>query len=107
TSADSATFVLGMLSSQGDPNPRLITKLIWGLLASGIAAVLLLSGGLTGMQTASITIALPFAVIMLLMAYATHKVLKQEVREYKQREKRRLRKLEQLIENELVGNGES
>lgn len=107
TSADSATFVLGMLSSHGHPNPRLLTKLIWGLLSSGIAAVLLLSGGLTGVQTASITIALPFAVIMLLMVFATHRVLKEEVREYRLKEKRRLRKLEQLIENELIGSGES
>lgn len=107
TSADSATFVLGMLSSHGTPNPGLVPKLVWGLLASGIAAVLLLSGGLSGVQTASITIALPFAVILLMMLFATRKVLKEEARAYKQREKRRIRKLEQLIENELIGNGES
>ncbi|NLB88736.1 MAG: BCCT family transporter, partial [Syntrophomonadaceae bacterium] len=46
TSADSATFVLGMLSTEGALNPQNNIKIIWGLLQSAIAIVLLLSGGL-------------------------------------------------------------
>ena len=41
TSADSATFVLGMLTSKGNPNPAAVTKLIWGVAQSTIAAALL------------------------------------------------------------------
>jgi glycine betaine transporter len=78
TSADSATFVLGMLTSKGNPNPTTATKLIWGVLQSTIAAALLVSGGLKGLQTASIVVALPFAVIMLLMIVALLKALQQE-----------------------------
>src|SRR5690554_2905220 len=66
TSADSATFVLGMLSSNGRLTPTNRVKITWGVLQSSIAAVLLLSGGLQGLQTAAIVAAAPFALIMVL-----------------------------------------
>ncbi len=97
TSADSATFVLGMLTSKGVLNPATSTKLIWGLLQSSIAAVLLWSGGLNGLQTASIVAALPFAVIVVMMIFALSKALNQEVREQKRKERRRIKKLEELL----------
>ncbi|HEY1007156.1 MAG TPA: BCCT family transporter, partial [Sphingobacteriaceae bacterium] len=81
TSADSATFVLGMLSSKGVQNPRTAVKVVWGLLQSSIAAVLLLSGGLQGLQTASVVAAAPFAVIMCLMCYSLWTALQQEFEE--------------------------
>lgn len=78
TSADSATFVLGMLSSKGIPDPTTKVKLMWGLLQSTIAAVLLYSGGLQGLQTASIVAAAPFAIIMILMCYSLYTLLQEE-----------------------------
>ncbi len=78
TSADSATFVLGMLSTKGNQNPPNNIKLIWGILQSSIAAILLLSGGLDGLQTASIIVAAPFSVIMVGMCYALYVSLKKE-----------------------------
>lgn len=97
TSADSATFVLGMLTSNGVLNPANSVKLIWGILQSSIAAVLLWSGGLNGLQTASIVAALPFCVIMLLMVVSLSKALNEEVRARKQKEKRRNKKLDELL----------
>ena len=70
TSADSATFVLGMLSSNGISDPSTAIKMVWGLLQSSIAAVLLFSGGLQGLQTASVVAAAPFSIIMCLMCYS-------------------------------------
>ncbi|QHS23700.1 BCCT family transporter [Virgibacillus sp. MSP4-1] len=69
TSADSASYVLGAMTSRGSLNPSMGVKLVWGLLIAGTASVLLLSGGggLTALQTASIITALPFAFIMLVM----------------------------------------
>lgn len=46
TSADSATFVLGMLSSNGDLNPSNKVKIAWELITAGSATVFLLAGGL-------------------------------------------------------------
>lgn len=97
TSADSATFVLGMLTSKGVLNPANSTKLIWGFLQSSIAAVLLWSGGLGGLQTASIVAALPFAIIMIFMVFSLIKALNEEVREEKRKEKRRRKKLDELL----------
>ncbi len=101
TSADSATFVLAMLSSNGSLNPRLATKLVWGVLISSIAAVLLASGGLEGVQTASIVMALPFTVVLLLMVVSTNRALKTEVREAERKEKRRIQRIEKWMEEEM------
>ncbi|MEW9670381.1 BCCT family transporter [Ammoniphilus sp. 3BR4] len=100
TSADSATFVLGMLSSEGRLNPTNRVKITWGFLQSSIAIVLLLSGGLQALQTASIVTALPFAIIMGLMCVSILKALGEEAKEERRKEKKRRRKLDKLIENE-------
>ena len=47
TSADSATFVLGMLSSNGDLNPSTQKKIIWGTIQSLMAFSLMMAGGLS------------------------------------------------------------
>lgn len=72
TSADSATYVLGAMTSRGSLNPSLRIKLIWGILIAGTASVLLISGGggLDALQTASLIAALPFSIIMLFMIAA-------------------------------------
>src|SRR5699024_2986766 len=45
TSADSATYVLGAMTTNGSLFPSLRVKLIWGILIAGTATVLLISGG--------------------------------------------------------------
>lgn len=70
TSADSATFVLDMLTSDGKLNPSARVKLAWGILQSSIAVVLLISGGLGGLQTASIVAAPPFAIVLIGMCFS-------------------------------------
>ncbi|WP_347551509.1 BCCT family transporter [Pseudalkalibacillus hwajinpoensis] len=70
TSADSATFVLGMMTSKGDMHPSMASKIVWGTLIAAISVVLIISSGLQGLQTASLIAALPFTIIMLLMCRA-------------------------------------
>lgn len=67
SSADSATFVLGMFSTKGSMEPSTKVKLTWGILQALVATALLLSGGLEGLQTMSIVTALPFSIILFLM----------------------------------------
>lgn len=50
TSADSATFVLGMQTTYGSLNPANSVKISWGIIQSAVAAVLLFSGGLEALQ---------------------------------------------------------
>lgn len=78
TSADSATFVLGTLTTNGNLNPPNSVKFTWGVVQSVAAAVLLWSGGLKGLQTGSILAAFPFAFIMLLMVGSLFKAFKEE-----------------------------
>ncbi|ACB84203.1 BCCT family transporter [Natranaerobius thermophilus] len=79
TSADSATFVLGILSSNGTLNPSLAKKMTWGASQSGIALILLFTGGIQALQQMSITAALPFSIIMVLLCYNLLSALKEEV----------------------------
>ncbi|MEH7239153.1 glycine betaine uptake BCCT transporter [Bacillus sp. JJ1562] len=79
TVADTATFVLGMLSEGGTLNPSNKIKVTWGVIQSALAAVLLLAGGLNVLQTASIAAALPFAIILIIMSFSLLKGLKSEV----------------------------
>ncbi|CAM3394689.1 MULTISPECIES: glycine betaine uptake BCCT transporter [Saccharibacillus] len=98
TSADSATFVLGMLSSNGTLDPSAKIKITWGLVQSSIAVVLLISGGLTALQTASIVVALPFAVIIIGMCFSLYKALSEEDRENRKREKRVLAEYKAMLD---------
>jgi glycine betaine transporter len=97
TSADSATFVLGMLTSDGNLHPSSGVKLTWGILQSSIAAVLLVSGGLQGLQTASIVAAAPFALIMALMCVSLMRSLREEDHRRRERERARRHKLDELL----------
>ncbi len=78
TSANSATYVLGVFSSGGDLDPPRRTLVVWGLLIAAIAAVLLLSGGLDGLQATAMLTALPFTALMLLIMVAVYRSLRRE-----------------------------
>lgn len=80
TSADSATFVLSMMTSEGVQNPPNHRKIIWGILQATIAYVLLITGGIKSLQTASIVAAFPFAIIMVLICVNLVKELKKEMK---------------------------
>ena len=64
TSANSGTFVLGMLSSDGNMNPPNGKKVLWGVVLTAMAIGLLIAGGLKPLQTISIAAAFPFIFIM-------------------------------------------
>ena len=65
TSANSGTFVLGMLSSSGNMNPPNAKKILWGIVLTAMAIGLLIAGGLKPLQTISIAAAFPFIFIMI------------------------------------------
>ncbi|MEY8597179.1 BCCT family transporter [Mammaliicoccus lentus] len=81
TSADSATFVLGMQTTYGSLEPAGRIKIVWGVAQSLIAFVLLFSGGDTGLgalQSAAIISAFPFSFIIIMMIIAFYKDANQE-----------------------------
>ena len=83
TSADSGTFVLAMMTTNGSLNPSNRLKVIWGILLAAMALVLLYSGGLQALQNTMIIAALPFSIIMGLMAVSLLKSVNQEVKEFR------------------------
>lgn len=78
TSADSATYILSSMTTNGSLLPPLIVKVVWGILMSAIAGVLLYTGGLEALQTASLVSALPFTILLILLMVSIVKLLKKE-----------------------------
>ncbi len=81
TSADSATFVLGMQTSFGSLTPAGRVKIVWGVSLSAIAFILLLAGGETGLdalQSAAIIAALPFSLVVILLVISFFKIANEE-----------------------------
>ena len=85
TSSDSGSFVIDMITSGGHPNPPAHQKVYWAVLEGVVAAVLLVAGGLTALQTAAINVALPFSVVIIFICFSLLKELKQEYREIKEK----------------------
>lgn len=98
TSGDSATLVLGMMSTGGDENPRPRVKVVWGVLVAGIAITLLLAGGVKAVQTATIVFALPFTAVILLMAVALWRGVRDDWAEEQRRERVLRRRMRELVE---------
>jgi glycine betaine transporter len=106
TSADAATFVLGMFTSKGVLNPTRFVRILWGSLQLLMAGVLLLSGGLYGLRTLSIIAAFPFMLLMVLMVFSLHKDLKLEVRRQEEKDRLLHERIEQLLMREAEREAE-
>ena len=80
TASDAGALVIAMITSRGEEEPALWLRVGWALTCGGVAAVLLLAGGLAAVQMAAVIAALPLAVVMLLMCYGLWKALSDERR---------------------------
>ena len=76
TSADSGIYVLNNIASRDKSlsSPRW-QAIMWGVLMSVVAVVLMREGGLGNLQTMTLIVALPFAMLMLLMCFSLWKGL--------------------------------
>jgi glycine betaine transporter len=99
TSGDSATLVLGMMSTGGQENPSARVKVVWGFLVSGIAISLLLAGGVKAVQTATIVFALPFTLVIVLMAVALWRGVRDDWTEDQRRDKALRRRMRDLVDH--------
>ncbi|MFY0743862.1 BCCT family transporter [Solibacillus silvestris] len=98
TSGDTATFIMASMTDKGTMNPHNRLKVIWGVLIAAIASVLLFSGGLEALQTASLISALPFTVVMLLLIVSFFKMIRHEVIPITKRDVRRHKRIMEHIE---------
>lgn len=76
TSADSGALVIDLLASkEGMPSP-VWQRVFWSSLTGLVAIALLLTDGLTALQTATIASALPFSIILLASIWGLFRALK-------------------------------
>jgi len=78
TSADSATFVLGMLTSRGDMNPGPSRKIAWGIFIAALSAALMFTGSIHPLRAVVAAVAVPFVLILLLQLTALIREIRKE-----------------------------
>lgn len=81
TSADSACFVLAMMTSEGDLDPKMGLKLLWAAVMATLTAFLVKDGELGPIQAAAQLCAGPFAVVLIIMAISLPMRLRHQVRQ--------------------------
>lgn len=99
TSSDSGSLVVDHLTSGGKLNSPVPQRIFWAAMEGIIAATLLVGGGLSALQTASVITGLPFTIILLIMIYSLYLGLRQEFlieRAVKQ-------KLQKVEDNHIIG----
>ena len=78
TSVVSAAFVLGMFSTEGDLNPSIKVKLIWGVILGALGYVMILAGDISAIKSIIALGSLPFVYVVLVLVVCLLKTLKRE-----------------------------
>lgn len=94
TSSDSGSLVIDIITAGGHPDPPVLQRIFWAVTEGVVAAVLLYTGyrmgvpegGLRALQTASITTALPFTLILLWMCWSLLEGLRAELQRIRKQE---------------------
>lgn len=98
TSSDSGSLVVDNLTSGGKLDAPVGQRVFWAFAEGGIAAVLLIGGGLQALQTATIVTGLPFAIILIIMCFSLYKGLNEDLRKLKKREtQKELENYEEIV----------
>ncbi|MDH4073133.1 MAG: BCCT family transporter, partial [Gammaproteobacteria bacterium] len=78
TSADSGALVMDTITAGGKMDAPVQQRVFWCVLGGLAAAALMLGGGINSLQSMTISIALPFGVVLLLMAVGLYQGLRRE-----------------------------
>ena len=78
TSADSGTFVVSMMTSNGNLNPSNKIKFVWGIIIGIITAGTLFSGSVSVAKAMAIAGAIPFSLILILQIIAFLRTIRRE-----------------------------
>lgn len=79
TSADSATFVVSMMTDHGNLNPGTGLKLLWGIIIGVLTAGTLLTHSVTIAKAMAIAGAIPFTFILILQLIAFLRTIRREI----------------------------
>ncbi len=101
TSSDSGSYVVDTLTSGRKNEASVGQKIFWASTEGLVAATLLIGGGLTALQTASILTGVPFAIIITIMCFSLYKSLSEyQIQENIKNNKRKDNKLKDQINRE-------
>ena len=78
TSADSGTFVISMMTSNGDLNPQTKLKITWGLIISGITIATIVTESVSVAKAMAITGAIPFTFVIIMQLAAFFRVVRED-----------------------------
>lgn len=87
TSADSGSLVVDTLAAGGETNTPWQQRVFWCSAQGLVAGVLLVSGGLAGLQSATVAAALPFCVIILVLVWGLFKGMRADLAQQQARER--------------------
>ena len=78
TSADSGALVMDIITAGGKLDAPVQQRMFWCLLAGLVAVALMLGGGMASLQALTISIGLPFGLLLILMCFSLLKGLRSE-----------------------------
>ena len=78
TSADSGTYVISMMTSNGSLDPSTKLKLTWGLIITGITIATVVTESVSVAKAMAITGAIPFTFIVIMQLGAFFRVLRDD-----------------------------
>ena len=78
TSADSGALVMDIITAGGKMDAPIYQRVFWCLLAGLVAVALMLGGGMASLQALTISIGLPFGLVLLIMCVGLYKGLREE-----------------------------
>jgi len=78
TSADSGSLVMDIITAGGKMDAPVQQRVFWCVLAGLVAIALMLGGGMASLQALTISIGLPFGVVLLIMCVGLIKGLREE-----------------------------
>jgi len=84
TSSDSGSLVIDSITAGGKLDAPVPQRVFWAIIEGLVAIALLYAGGdeaLSALQAGSISTALPFVFVLLVMCYSLYKGLKEEIRD--------------------------
>ena len=83
SSSDSASYVVDMLTSGGNPDPPVWQRVFWATAEGATAGVLLYAGGeqvLKALQAGVVSIGLPFCLLLVMLCFSLAKGLRSDPR---------------------------
>lgn len=98
TSADSATYVLAVIASDGDLNAKNSRKVVIGVIQALLTIAFLAAGGVYMIQTATVVMALPFSLVILAIIGSFFRVIKTEKTKERIIDRKRTKTVEEIYE---------